>query len=446
MNITLKLSLLVAVTATLLLVAIGVWDVVNQRKTALAQLTQVGESIISRLEKPVARAVFQLDEAIVIDSVVGEVNGGKDVAGIYVYEIDGSANRLVCGRIRAEDGSAQESKSPAEGDLLNFDRELKQNDKVIGSLKVQLSRVQSEAAGRRLAIATTLRTLVLDIVLVGIMVWGIRKSLVLPLNRITSTLTSAVQQTSSSASQVSASSQALAQGASEQAASLEEATGALAEVSTMIKNNADTAQQATVLAADAQQSAEHGNEAMNKMSSAINEIQQAAFETAKIIKVINEIAFQTNLLALNAAVEAARAGEAGKGFAVVAEEVRNLAMRSADAAENTSNMIEGSINKAKHGVSIAGEVGSTLDKITSSASKVNSLVSDIATGSKQQSEGIGLVNTAVGEMNTVTQSNAASAEESAAAAEELSRQSAKVDAMVKDLYVLVNGKAEDNKI
>src|SRR6202007_792051 len=136
---------------------------------------------------------------------------------------------------------------------------------------------------------------------------------------------------------------------------LEETTSALAEMSAMTKKNAETAQQAASLCAEAKSSADKSNQAMGRMSSAIADIQQSASETAKIIKVIDEIAFQTNLLALNAAVEAARAGEAGKGFAVVAEEVRNLAMRSSEAAKNTSAMIEESVQNSRNGVAIAGE-------------------------------------------------------------------------------------------
>jgi methyl-accepting chemotaxis protein len=265
----------------------------------------------------------------------------------------------------------------------------------------------------------------------------ISRSIVKPMTRVTNMLTDGSQQVAAASGQVAGSSQSLAQGASEQAAALEETTSALEEMSSMTKKNADTAQQAASLSEQAKQSAERSNQAMSRMSSSITQIQQSAAETAKIIKVIDEIAFQTNLLALNAAVEAARAGEAGKGFAVVAEEVRNLAMRSAEAAKNTSTLIEQSVNNAKNGVTISGEVAQALQEIGDSSVKMNALIAEIAAASREQAQGISQVNTAVGQMDKVTQSSAANAEESAAASEQLSAQAEQMAGMVGELAQLL---------
>lgn len=259
------------------------------------------------------------------------------------------------------------------------------------------------------------------------------------LRRIADTLGVGAAQTASAASQVSSSSQSIAQGASEQAAALEQTTASLEEMSAATRQNADTASQASALSGEAHKAASKGNEAMGKMSSAIGQIEKAAQETAKILKVIDEIAFQTNLLALNAAVEAARAGEAGKGFAVVAEEVRSLAMRSADAAKNTGGLIEGSVSAARNGVQITTEVAKILEEITATATKVNSLVNEIATASGDQAKGIEQVNTAVGQMDSVTQASAANAEETASASEQLSSQAIQMQNMVNELLMLVNG-------
>jgi methyl-accepting chemotaxis protein len=233
--------------------------------------------------------------------------------------------------------------------------------------------------------------------------------------------------------QLAGSSQTLAQGASEQAASLEETSSALEEITSMASKNAETAQTASAVSAESSQTATRANAAMEKMVGAIGEIQRSADQTAKILKTIDEIAFQTNLLALNAAVEAARAGEAGKGFAVVAEEVRNLAMRSAEAAKNTASLIEGSVQAARNGVALSADVATALTDITTSASKVDKLVGEIAASSQQQTQGIGHVNTAMAQIDKVTQRNATAAEETASAAEELRNQTQSILAVVAQL-------------
>jgi len=232
----------------------------------------------------------------------------------------------------------------------------------------------------------------------------------------------ATVQVSGASGEISDGSQTLAQSSNEQASSLEEVSSSLEEMSSMTKQNADNSNQAKILASEARSAANEGDASMKRMADAIHHIKQSSDNTAKIIKTINEIAFQTNLLALNAAVEAARAGEAGKGFAVVAGEVRDLAMRSAEAAKNTETMIEESVKSANSGVSITEEVAVSLSKIVDRTAKVGGFIAEIAAASNEQSTGIEQVNIAVSQMNKVTQSNAANSEKSAGAAEELNCQ------------------------
>lgn len=246
-------------------------------------------------------------------------------------------------------------------------------------------------------------------------------------------------QVSSAAGQVSSASQSLANGNSEQAAAVEETNAGTETLVAMTKQNADMAHEAKQLAELGQASADKGIESMTRMSAAIIEIQKSSLQTSKIVKVIDEIAFQTNLLALNAAVEAARAGEAGKSFAVVAEEVRNLAQRSAEAARNTAELIEQSVRSAANGVQISADVGNVLQLIAESSRKVNDLVGQISVANNDQVCGFEEITHSIGEMNNVTQQNAANAEESAASAEELSSQAEELHHVILELHALVAG-------
>ncbi|UCF90613.1 MAG: MCP four helix bundle domain-containing protein [Desulfobacterales bacterium] len=284
---------------------------------------------------------------------------------------------------------------------------------------------------------------VLAAVALGIAVGGgllISHSITKPLNRAIEGLTAGADQVALASGQVSSSSQELAEGSSQQAASIEETSSSLEEMSSMTRQNADNASQADNLMKEANQIVAQADESMSELTRSMQEISQASEETSKIIKTIDEIAFQTNLLALNAAVEAARAGEAGAGFAVVADEVRNLAMRAADAARDTAQLIEGTVKKVGDGSELVTRTNAAFSRVADSTAKVGELVGEIAAASSEQAQGIRQVNTAVSEMDKVTQSNAASAEESASAAEEMTAQAEEMKVMVNELIALVGGK------
>lgn len=264
-------------------------------------------------------------------------------------------------------------------------------------------------------------------------------SITRPINRIIAELNEGADQVSSASSQVSSASQILAQGNSEQAAALEETSSSLEEMASMTKQNAGHASEANALMQETGRVVQEADHYMQDLTSSMQEISQASDDTAKIIKTIDEIAFQTNLLALNAAVEAARAGEAGAGFAVVADEVRNLAMRAAEAAKNTAQLIEGTLEKVHGGTALVAKTGEAFAQVTSSASKVKDLVAEIDATSREQSQGADQISKAVAEMDSVVQQNAANAEESASAAEELYAQAEQMKGVVGGLVSLVGG-------
>ena len=289
------------------------------------------------------------------------------------------------------------------------------------------------------------------------------------LTSVADTLGEGANQIVAASGQLAAASQSLAQGASEQAASLQETSSGLEQIGSMTKRNSESAQAAQALASETKAAAETGAKRTEEMQAAMKSISQASTEMAvaihgitnssnsisKIISTIDEIAFQTNILALNAAVEAARAGEAGMGFAVVAEEVRSLAKRSADAAKETAIMIEAAVKQSQLGAEVNGKVTTriaevvqkangvrdSLAHIVAKAREVDSVVGQITEASREQNSGLEQINSAINLMNQVTQANAANSEQTASASEELTAQSIELRAGVDVLVKLVNGKS-----
>ncbi|MCX5863485.1 MAG: methyl-accepting chemotaxis protein [Deltaproteobacteria bacterium] len=259
------------------------------------------------------------------------------------------------------------------------------------------------------------------------------------LKQVSLTLNEGAEQVAAAAGEVSSSSQTLAEGASQQAAAVEETSASLEEVGAMVKQDADHARQADDLMKEANTVILSADESMRKLTVSMEEISAASAQTQKIVKTIDEIAFQTNLLALNAAVEAARAGEAGAGFAVVADEVRNLAMRAAEAAKNTSNLIEGTVQKVNTGSALVKETSESFNTAAESTTRIGTIISEIAGSASQQANAVTQVTKAIHEIDTVTQSNAAAAEESASASEELNAQAEMMKASVGNLLEMVGG-------
>lgn len=250
------------------------------------------------------------------------------------------------------------------------------------------------------------------------------------LNEVMAQIRVAGSQIAAGSSQISDTSQSLSHGATESASSIEEISSSVEQMSAQTNLNAENASEADRLVTHTREAVERGNGQMTMMIEAMGEINEAGQNISKIIKTIDEIAFQTNLLALNAAVEAARAGQHGKGFAVVAEEVRSLAGRSAEAAKETAELIEGSVSKTEKGTMLADQTGVALTEILEGVGQVSGLVSEIAVASREQAQGLSQINIGLSQIDKVTQQNTASAEESAASAEELSSQAGQLEAML----------------
>lgn len=262
----------------------------------------------------------------------------------------------------------------------------------------------------------------------------------IPIKHISEKLFEGAGQTKSASQELSHASQELANANAEQAANIEETATSLDETSAMVQQNTEYTKQAKIFANQTKEAAEKGNIEMEEMNKAMIDIKKSSNEISNIIKVIENIAFQTNILALNAAVEAARAGDAGMGFAVVAEEVRNLAQRSSDAAKETADMINESISKTDRGVEISGVVMQSLQAINGDINKLDDLMEEILTASEDQTNGIVLVNKSLNNMGEIIQGAAGNAEQTAAAAEELDAQSESMRDIVRELVEMIDGK------
>ncbi len=310
---------------------------------------------------------------------------------------------------------------------------------------VIMSEIDEEEAFRDVR-ALTKSILVWSVVLVVLTVSiGVyfSRSISRPITTIIAGMNTGADQVAIATGQVSTSSQETAEGSNLLVTNLQSVTGTLEHITTVTKHNVESARQAETIATESNSSAAEGADAMDRMSDAIEKIKTSSEETAKILHTIDEIAFQTNLLALNAAVEAARAGEAGMGFAVVAEEVRNLAQRSARAAKDTAELIQSSRTNADNGVAVTEEMGAILNRISDASDKVKQIISELSASSEEQERGIVQINDAITRMNTITKKATTNADESAAASEELASQAGELKDMVDVLMNVVGGIGKD---
>lgn len=312
------------------------------------------------------------------------------------------------------------------------------DSKITGMLFIGSDRTVIEQASREVITAVLITVVIVGLLMVAAGYLLVR-SLIRPMLEAIAHLGRGADEMAAASDQVSESSRQLADAASHQAASIEETSSSLEEMASMTAQNAGNSNQANRLMTGTRDTASSAGLSMGKLTASMGEISKASEETSKIIKTIDEIAFQTNLLALNAAVEAARAGEAGAGFAVVADEVRNLAMRAAEAAKNTANLIEGTVKKVKDGSGLVEQTEKEFNEVRASVGKSCDLVEEISSASQEQAQGIEQISKAIGEMDRVVQQNAANSEELAAASGQMDTQAAVMKALVDRLKSMVMG-------
>jgi methyl-accepting chemotaxis protein len=384
--------------------------------------------------------------------LLGEIGAIANSAGLdqdaiiairkQVSELDSQRDQVFNGMSK-DAASREATRSKAEALGATTDK--------LRQFLTQLSDKASEAMNGRLT-ATTQAThrqrignliMATLIVLAGsaVVVFVIRRSIVGPIGQAVASVDECTDSVKTVAQTIRESGSRLAEGSSSQAASLQETSATLEQIASMADQNAKHSAVAKDQVSAVRNVAENSINDVGSLRDAMGDIKQASNNIAKIVKTIDEIAFQTNILALNAAVEAARAGEAGAGFAIVAEEVRNLAQRSATAARETAQLIDDSIAKSDRGVQISQKVGEGLEHIGAKIREMDSLVAEIAKASLEQSTGVSQVNQTVTRLNQSTQATAAAAEESSATVEELAAQVQALNSITSQLKCTIHGSA-----
>lgn len=417
----------VIVLMALLFVGLGVLMMLQGRNSARASLAGKGESLANLLAKISVSYIVNYDYSS-LDGFVQEAAKDPDV--VFTVFVDSKGKALTKSSTAPQDVSG----------LMLLEREIKdpETQTILGRLKVGYSLNNMHQAVRRnmvLIAASFLGGLIL--LVLGLTL--ITRSLTRTLNRVIADLGDGSKQVAAASLQVSSASQSLAAGSSQQAASLEQTTSSLEELAASVKQNSENAGECNQLVLQTHEKTREVHKSIRATKEFMETISKSGESVKKIIKNIDEIAFQTNLLALNAAVEAARAGQAGAGFAVVADEVRALAMRAAEAAKTTDDLIGETARQIELG---SAQIQETLTKfydMGESAKKVNSLVGEIASASKEQAVGIEHLNGAMLEIDRVVQQNAANAQESASAATQLQAQAERLQDIVREVTSLLQG-------
>lgn len=432
-----RISIIIVIITTLVLSGYSVFYYFLTKHKLMEELKRDAEISCQRLEKGLVDPLWNINENATNDVLNSEMMN-KVMFAVLIRQGDG---KTIFKSIERDSAwKPVLSKQEIKGDFIHKRAEILKDGEKLGSVEVFLTTKFAEKELRNTILNFFITLVVLNLALFVSLMFSVRRIIIKPINRVVTGLTGTSHQVASAATVMSETSTSIADSSTTQAASIEETSSSLEEMSTMTKQNAENANKARLMMKEASDVLEKVDMHMNDMTNAISNITKSSTETSKIIKTIDQIAFQTNLLALNAAVEAARAGEAGAGFAVVAGEVRNLAMRAAEAAKNTAVLIEDTINAVKIGNELTESTQKAFKENMTISGKVGTLIQEIASASDEQAHGIEQLNQATAQMDKMIQQAAADAEAAAAASRGMTDQARQTEVFVTELIGIIGEK------
>jgi hypothetical protein len=439
-GLLLNVTLTTVVSVTAILFLFGAYQYIQRMDRLENRLELRAERVMDRLSANLRRSLFSYDGESTHRAIRAEMQA-EEVSGVFVI-LEGE---ILHGFARSETGEVvQAGELPPAGDHLVLERSLEEDGIPLGTLRLMVGRDLVRSEGRSQLYSAGGQILVVGFLLVVVLAFYFSFWVIRPMTEIISELSDSHERVTASSETMAASSQGLAESAAEQASSLEESSASLEEMSSMTRQNSERAEEANRLMKDNQKVVREADDAASALSESMADISKSSVETRKIVKTIDEIAFQTNLLALNAAVEAARAGEAGAGFAVVAEEVRNLALRAAEAARNTADLITGTVENVQTGAELVHRTNEAFSRVTETSMQAIELVEEIAAASREQDQGIAQIAGAIAEIDKLTQQHVSNSEQTAAVSHEISVQADRLKENLSRLADLVGRRAGNN--
>lgn len=439
-SVTEKIIAILVIATTIMLGGFGIHEYFSEKSGIILELNTVADRLSNRLAKSLYGPLWDMNTVQIRDILKYEMLSQEKVCVLLLEDTE--TKEVIHGLKRNDNWQIEETNRNIEGDFIIRVGNIADENEKIANIRVGISKKFMVAELRKLIFSIFLKALIMDVVIVLIPFIFIRKFVVQPLSQVIRGLRDTAEDIDSAAGQIASASQMLAEKCLEQAAYLEETSASLEQIDSMTRQNADYSDHAESVMRESSGDFEKADDSLDMLIQFMEEISAASMKSRKIIKTIDDVAFRTNLLALNAAVEAARAGKAGAGFAVVAGEVRNLAVQSADASKNTAMIVEDIIGKLGDGKELLSSAGSIFSQVKRGGIEFNRLFGEIASASREQSRGVGHINEGVSEMDKAIQQNAASAEELAVASEKMDSHADRMNQFVEKLTALAGCKGE----